>query len=91
MCSLRSVSPASPLCDSNQAAVERVSEERRKADREAKQRMADLVKEELRESHEEEKRKSALHCPRHHRSVNATTALPSSLPESVYARVHVVC
>ena len=43
------------------------------------------------ESHEEEKRKSALHCPRHHRSVNATTALPSSLPESVYARVHVVC
>ena len=57
------------------------SEERRKAAREAKQRMADLLKEEMRESHEaheEEKRQSTLHCPRHHRTV---TTLPSSSPE----------
>ena len=52
------------------------SEERRKAAREAKQRMADLLKEEMRESHEAhegEKRQSTLHCPRHHRTV---TTLP---------------
>ena len=57
------------------------SEERRTAAREAKQRLADLLKEEMRESHEaheEEKRQSTLHCPRHHRTV---TTLPSSSPE----------